>query len=133
MSTAEQNKQLVIEMFEALGRGDYPAYEKHLADDLTITMIGDTVFSGTHTKEEFKKKVAERALALIPGGVPNTPTRFIAEGDTVVIQAYGRSTTTDGRPYNNELCLVWTFKDGKLARAVEYFDTALVQRVFGES
>ena len=129
--TAEQNKQLVIEMFDALGRGDYAAYEKHLADDLTITMIGSTVFSGTHTKEEFKKKVAEPAFKLIPDGVPNTPTRFIAEGDTVVIQAYGRSMTKDGRPYNNELCLVWTFEDGKLARAVEYFDTALVQSVFG--
>ena len=130
--SAEDNKQRVVEMFEALGRRDYPAYEKHLADDLTITMIGSTVFSGTHTKEEFRTKVAEPAFEIIEGGVPNTPTRFVAEGDTVVIQAYGRATTKDGRPYNNELCLVWTFnEDGKLARAVEYFDTALVQSVFG--
>ena len=49
----------------------------------------------------------------------------------VVAQTAGTAETHDGRPYNNTYCQVIRIRDGKIAEVKEYFDTALVDAVFG--
>jgi hypothetical protein len=53
--------------------------------------------------------------------------RFIAEGDSVVMEAHGTATTTDGRPYNNRYCVIFDVVDGRFARIIDYVDTELVR------
>ena len=38
-------------------------------------------------------------------------------------------TTVSGQPYNNSYCLVIRMDDGKMKEMIEYFDSALVDRV----
>ena len=56
---------------------------------------------------------------------------FIAEGDTVVVEAKGDNVTRSGDRYDNEYCIVWRVENGRIKQIKEYCDTALVERVLG--
>ena len=58
--------------------------------------------------------------------------RFIAEGDIVVVEARGQNVTRDGRPYENNYCYVFEFRDGRVAALTEYADTELFRSALGE-
>ena len=58
--------------------------------------------------------------------------RFIAEGDIVVVEARGQNVTRDGRPYENNYCYVFEFRDGEVAALTEYADTELFRSALGE-
>src|SRR5690606_24068899 len=46
--------------------------------------------------------------------------KVIADGDTAVVQQAISAKTRDGAQYDNEYCWVYTYRDGKVARIVEY-------------
>src|SRR5690349_14839508 len=53
------------------------------------------------------------------------PREFIAQDDTVVTLVYAEATAREtGRTVVNHEAHVWTFRDGKLAKFRNYFDTA---------
>jgi uncharacterized protein len=56
---------------------------------------------------------------------------FIAEGDTVVVEAKGDNVTKAGDRYDNDYCMVWRLENGKIKQIKEYCDSALVERVLG--
>ena len=58
--------------------------------------------------------------------------RFIAEGDMVVVEGRGQNVTRDGRPYENDYCWVFEFRDGQVAALTEYADTELFRSALGE-
>ena len=65
-------------------------------------------------------------------GVRKTiPLRFIADGDIVVVEGRGEMTSKAGVPYNNEYCLIYRLRDGKIVEITEYNDSALCERVLG--
>ena len=127
-----ENKQVVLDFYEAGARGDMDACFALLADDVTWTNIGSTIFSGTYTG---KKAIAENLLGPLFGrlkaGISSKIERLTAEGDIVVAQTSGTAETTDGTPYNNTYCQVIRIRDGQLADVKEYMDTALIDSVFG--
>jgi uncharacterized protein len=65
------------------------------------------------------------------GARKTLPLRFIAEGDTVVIEARGEMTSKEGVPYNNHYCLIYRLRDRKIVEMTEYQDSALCERVLG--
>ena len=127
-----ENKQVVVEFYEAGARGDMDACFALLADDITWTNIGSTKFSGTY---EGKQALAEDLLGPLFGqlkaGISSHIEHLTAEGDTVVAQTSGTAETVDGVPYNNTYCQVIHIRDGQIARVMEYMDTALIDSVFG--
>ena len=62
---------------------------------------------------------------------PNTveATRFIAEGDLIVVEGRNLSVTRRGSAYPNRYCWIFEMRDGKAVRITEYCDTALVDSV----
>jgi ketosteroid isomerase-like protein len=56
---------------------------------------------------------------------------FIAEGDTVVVEAKGDNVTRTGVRYDNEYCIVWRLENGRVKEIKEYCDSALVERALG--
>ncbi len=130
---AAENKKLMQDMFAELGKGNGDAFLGNMADDIEFTIIGSTKYSGTF---KGKKDLAEKLLgplnAQLEGGITITPENFIADGDTVAMQAKGKSTTKSGKSYDNTYCQVFTFKDGKVQRVTEYLDTELVTTAFGK-
>ena len=56
---------------------------------------------------------------------------LIAEGDYVVVQLRGESSSLNGQPYNNRYCMVFRFAGSQIQEITEYLDTELMTRIFG--
>ncbi|MDH7943428.1 nuclear transport factor 2 family protein [Pseudohongiella sp. SYSU M77423] len=130
----KQNKQLVLDFYEAGARGDTDACFALLSDDISWTNIGSTRFSGTF---QGKQSLAENLLgplfAQLKAGISTKIERLISEDDIVVAQTVGTAETVDGLPYNNRYCQVIRISDGKIASVTEYMDTALIDSIFGKT
>ena len=127
-----ENKQVVLDFYDAGARGDMDACFALLADDVTWTNIGTTRFSGTYIG---KQPIAEDLLGPLFGqlkaGIASEIERLIAEDDLVVALTSGTAETAGGTPYNNTYCQVIRIEDGQIAAVKEYMDTALIDSVFG--
>ncbi len=128
------NKQVVIDFYEAAARGDMDTCFALIADDVSWTNIGSTKFSGSF---EGKQALMENLLGPLFGqlkaGIASTIDALIAEGDMVVALTQGQAETHEGTPYNNTYCQVIRIADGKIVEVKEYMDTALVDAVFGKA
>jgi uncharacterized protein len=129
---AGENKKLIETMFAELSRGNGAGYLDRLADDVRFTIMGTTKFSGTFNgKDEVVQKLLTPLMSQLEGGLSITVDGMVAEGDTVVVQARGRSTTKSGKPYNNTYCQVFRVEGGKVKAIAEYLDPELVTQAFG--
>lgn len=127
------NKQVVIDFYEAGARGDMDTCFSLIADDITWTNIGSTKFSGTFTgKQALMEQLLGPLFGQLKAGIASTIEALIAEGDIVVALTKGQAETHDGTPYNNTYCQVIRIADGKIAEVNEYMDTALIDAVFGK-
>lgn len=127
-----ENKQVVLDFYEAGARGDMDACFALLADDVTWTNIGSTKFSGTYIgKQAIAEDLLGPLFSQLKAGISSQIERLTAEGDVVVAQTSGTAETKDGTPYNNTYCQVIRIRDGQIADVKEYMDTALIDSVFG--
>jgi uncharacterized protein len=130
--SAAQNKQLLQEIFSRVAVGDGSLFVEHLADDVVMRVSGQNSWSRTFTGKQSVLRdlfgvVRERTI----GTRKTIPLRFIADGDVVVIEARGEMTAKTGVPYNNEYCLIYRLREGKIVEITEYNDSALCERVLG--
>jgi uncharacterized protein len=131
MSIAD-NKKLVETIFAEISRGNLEGYLARLADDVEFTIMGTTKFSGTFRgKQDIVARLLSPLMSQLEGGLAITVDRIFAEGDGVIVQAHGRSTTKGGKPYNNQYCQVFTIEGAKVKTITEYLDTELVTQAFG--
>jgi uncharacterized protein len=122
-----ENKKLLQEVFAQLEQGNSKPFTEILSDDVRWTVIGSTKWSGTFVgKAAVLAELLGPLRAQIAGRIHVTPLRFIAEGDLVVVEGRGESTTVQGRPYNNTYCWIYRLANGKAQELTEYMDTQLV-------
>ena len=127
-----ENKQVVLDFYEAGARGDMDACFALLADDVTWTNIGSTKFSGTYAgKQAIAEDLLGPLFSQLKAGITSQIERLVAEGDIVVAQTSGTAETLNGVAYNNDYCQVIRIRDGRIADVKEYMDTALIETVFG--
>jgi uncharacterized protein len=85
-----------------------------------------------HPTQLFRDFYAYLAILLADGETRRTIAhRFIADGDHVVVESVGKMQTKAGVPYNNEYCLIYRFRDGKIVEIREYCGSALIEKVLG--
>ncbi len=132
MSAAE-NKEIIRTMFAELSKGNADAFLSTLADDVNFTIIGSTKFSGVFKgKAKLVAKVLAPLGAQLENGLTMHVDNLIAEGDNIVMQGRGESTTKSGQAYNNTYAQVFRLENGKVQQVTEYLDTELVNAVFGK-
>ncbi len=124
----EQNKEIALTFLKAMGSNDSATAAACLAPDAFTLAKGFSRFAGARhfdtivgTIESFKK--------LVPTGLRPDIKSVTAEGDRVVVEFEGNATTSDGKPYENEYCMVFTLADGKIKQVNEYFCTLLAEEV----
>lgn len=125
---SENNKAVVIKFIEAMGASDGVTAATCLAPDAFTLAKGFGKFAGVRhydtivgTVDAFKK--------LLPTGLCPDIKTITAEGERVVVEFEGNATTCDGKPYNNQYCMVFTLADGKIKQVNEYFCTKLADDV----
>jgi ketosteroid isomerase-like protein len=122
------NTELVRHVYSEVSNGNSEPLLAHLADDVEWTIIGSTPLSGTFRgRDQVVTELFGGLRAALRAPVAFEFDRFIAEGDSVVMEAHGTATTTDGRPYNNRYCVIFDVVDGRFARIIDYVDTELVR------
>jgi ketosteroid isomerase-like protein len=129
---AAENKQLFQRVFGELADGDPRPFAAILSEDVRWTVIGNTCHSGTYEgKQAVLQELMASVMSRIVDRIAVTPHRFIADDEYVVVEFSGKSTTRDGKPYDNSYCWVHRVIDGKVVEVMEYLDTELVTAVFG--
>jgi uncharacterized protein len=130
--SAEANKKLVQQVYTDSANRSGTTFADNLAEDVRWIVTGQNSWS-----HEFKGKDAifNNLLGQVRfrlGDRPRTVAyNFIAEGDTVVVEARGDNVTKAGLRYDNQYCMVWRIENGKIKLIKEYCDSALVERVLG--
>ena len=127
-----ENKELVLGFFEDIAKGNIQGALDRMAENLRFTLIGTTRFSGVcKSRKEFVDRILAPLGAQLDGPLTFTTDNLIAEGDFVVAQSHGRSTTRKGVAYDNTYCHVFQIASGQIRAVTEYLDTELITRALG--
>ncbi|HAO41647.1 MAG TPA: nuclear transport factor 2 family protein [Afipia sp.] len=130
--SAEANKKLIQQIFTDSASRSGTTFIDHLADDAVWVQTGQCSWSGSFKgKDAITKGLFAHLRALLADRPRTLAFNFIAEGDTVVVEAKGDNVTKSGDRYDNEYCMVWRVQNGRITQIKEYCDTALVERVLG--
>ena len=129
--SAQRNKQTMQIVFEALAEGNGQPFAEAMSDDFSWTLTGSGPWSKTWSgKDSVRRDLFRPLFAQFEGTYRNRASRFVAEGEIVVVECKGDVATKAGPRYDNDYCYVCRFDAaGKLAALVEYMDTALAERV----
>lgn len=128
--SVEENKKLTMELFEALSVGDWDVCERLIDESVEWWVIGDTQASGVKNKEKYIK-LGKAALSHSEKGLELRYGDITAEGDRVMLEAWGNMQMKNGNVYANTYVFKTQWKNGKVISAREFLDTALIDRVFG--
>jgi uncharacterized protein len=132
MSAAE-NKKLIENIFGAIAAGNRTLFMESLADDVTMRITGHYSWSQTFKgKEALLRGLYGYLATLLADGRRTIPHNIVAEGDYVVVEGVGQMQTKAGVPYNNDYCLIYRLKQGKIVEIREYCDSALAEKVLGK-
>jgi hypothetical protein len=131
MSAAE-NKQLVKQIYTDAANRSGTTFIDNLADDVSWTVTGQYSWSRTFKgRDAILNGLMGHVRSLLAERPRTVAHNFIAEGDTVVVEAKGDNVTKTGVRYDNDYCMVWRIENGKVKQIREYCDSALVERVLG--
>jgi uncharacterized protein len=127
--TREDNVQLVQQLFEAFSRGDIGSVLAALTEDVdwqgpVSQHAGSLPWAG---RRRGREQVADyfRQLAAASRFHPMQDVVFTAAGDRVVAEGRNRNTArATGRSYEHEWVMIFTIRDGKIARFRHYYDPA---------
>jgi ketosteroid isomerase-like protein len=124
----EANKSVALKFIEAMGVGDTKAAADCLAPDAFTMAKGFGKFAGIRRYPTIVGTIGALKV-LLPTGLRPDVKSVTAEGDVVVVEWEGNATTSDGKAYKNEYCMVFTLKDRKIKQVNEYFCTILADQV----
>jgi ketosteroid isomerase-like protein len=126
----DQNKAVLAAVFAETAKGNGRPFIDALAEDVQWTIIGTTPWSKTYVGKGSVINELLRPLGEQLGGASViTASKFIAEGDFVVVQATGHNATVRGERYENTYCWIIRMHEGKMRELTEYADTQLIESV----
>jgi ketosteroid isomerase-like protein len=134
MSSLEANKQIALDFFAALGRGDREAMRALVHDELRwVVPDGAILHAGLH---EGASRVFDDMLSAVddtftPGSNRSEIGLVVAEGDIVMIEARINADAKDGRHYDNGYVFVFEFEGGRIRELREHVDTRYAADFYG--
>jgi len=124
----KSNTTLIQDVYAAFGRGDVPTILNSLAPNVEWTFDGpETIpYAGRKTGPGEVVKFFE-ALAATQEQQRLTIDEYIADGDNVVtIGRYAALVKTTGKRFDSPVVHVFTVRDGKIVRFLDFADTAMM-------
>jgi len=129
------NVGVIRSLYEAFGRGDVPAVlgafdpkiEWKEAEGFKYAAGNPYVGPMAVAQGVFQRIVTES------DGFSVNPERYIAGGDSVVVEGRYRCTVkATGTPVNAQFAHIWTLSSGRIVRFQQYTDTGQWAAAFGD-
>jgi ketosteroid isomerase-like protein len=129
-----QNTKVVQDAYDAFGRGDIATLLGYMTEDIQWQGVIGTAphvpFSG---ERKGKSQVAEffEQVAAAEDFQQFEPREFVAQGEKVVAMGHYRAVTKPtGKSFESDFVMVFTLRDGKVARFQEFTDSAGINAAF---
>ncbi len=103
---------------------------EYVHDEVDWWVPGDIAVSG-HRDRAALRRMVEGLPNYSDTGMMFRPTGFLIEGDRAAVEAESCVQFRDGREYRNHYHLLFEFRDGKIWRCKQYFDTHHAARIMG--
>ena len=120
---------VVMAALEAACSGLGDEFVAFFDDDLDFWFPGTTPISGRRQGLPAFKEYLEQVGGYLDELIVLELTNVVVTGEWVFTEASGHGVTKKGLDYDNNYCLVWQVRNGKIIRFVEYCDTELVSKV----
>lgn len=117
---SEDNKTVALRFMEAMGTNDPELAAACLAPHACAVAKGYGKFAGRREAGVMVGMIAAFDQ-MVPGGLNFTIHSVTAEGERVIVEAEGNAVTSQGTPYRNHYCFVFTLAGGKIVQVNEYF------------
>ena len=126
-------KQVVLSFYDALETitENPDKFVNLFAKDMRFWGGGTTKFSGEILGRDNFMAMLARLGEPIDGFITLKREKLIDGGDWIVTESQGSSTLKTGEPYSSRYVHFWRVVNGQIVELIEYFDTALVDRMFG--
>jgi uncharacterized protein len=127
------NRARLEHVFAETAKGNGRPFLDAFAEDAIWTVTGTTGWSKTYRgKSAILNDLIAPLRRILAPPLRTHARRLIAEGDIVVVEARGQNLTRDGKPYENNYCYVFEFRDREVTSLTEYADTELFRSALGE-
>ena len=125
-----ENKKVIRDYFDALGKGDFPTALGYFAEDITWWVLPSSPLAGTYVGKNAVLDLFGKGTGLYDASVPLAPevVGLVAEGDKVACELIISGRTAKGQDYKNHYHFLFEVKGGQIAGAKEYVDTLYAQR-----
>ena len=130
--SAADNRKLVQQVYTDSANRSGTTFADNLADDASWIVTGQ--YSWSHQfrgREAIQNGLMGHFRSFFAVRPRTVAFNFIAEGDTVVVEARGDNVTKTGERYDNQYCMVYRIENGRIKEIKEYCDSTLVERVLG--
>ena len=123
MTDQEANKAIVQASFDRWSLGTGGPFEL-LAPEAEWTIVGSSPLSKTyHGRQEFLENVITPFNARMMKPLAPSVRGIFADADIVIILFDAGATAKDGLPYRNTYTWYFQMKEGKVIKAIAFFDT----------
>jgi ketosteroid isomerase-like protein len=113
--------------YDAFARGDVPGVLGFLSDDIEWTEAEGFPYGGTYKGPNAVLEGVFMKLGTEWDGYAAVPIEFIDAGDNVIaLGEYSGKYKATGKRFRANFAHIWTLRDGKAIKFVQYTDTLKV-------
>lgn len=118
---SEQNIKTVLSFIEAMSNADAAAADPCVGPGGFTVAKGYGKFAGVRQRDTMVGTIAA-FKQLLPNGLNVDIKSVTAQDDRVVVEFEGDAITCDGKPYQNQYCMVFLMdSDHRISQVNEYF------------
>ena len=121
--SASENVDASKKGYAAFAAGDLETAMNNVDDNVEWVVPGNSTVSGTYRG---KAEATGMLMKMAEKSFTSAPSRFLADGDVVVVLTQV-TVGEESAPQAD----VWTFRDGKIVKALNLTDTAMQERIWG--
>jgi ketosteroid isomerase-like protein len=131
--TVQENKQAVLNFCALFKKATIPDILDAMSEDATWWIIGKPhLFKGAGTKSKSDmQRIWSNVFGQMKEGLEMNVIGMVAEADKVAAEIRSYADLTDGRVYENQYHMLFTFRRGEIVEVKEYADTLLIASMFG--
>jgi uncharacterized protein len=123
------NVDFIRGLYESFAKGDVPSVLAAFGDNIEWIEAEGTPYGGTYRSGDEIVQNVFMKLATEWTGYTVTPEEFHDAGDTIIVTGkYSGSYNETGKNMSVPFAHFWTLADGKVAKFVQFTDTAVMNR-----